>query len=347
MARIMHDSTTEPDAGGPDTGPDTGSDTAVADRPDTPDAPVTTDGLARRFDDVTVIKDLSMSFAAGEVHGLIGPSGSGKTTTVRMLLGILPPSEGQVRVFGRDPRELGTAERKRLGYMPQMGVLYPELTIRDNLRFIGSLHGVRKVRGRIDEVLELLDMGGTQDLRLDQASGGMQRRVALAGVLLHEPTLLFLDEPTAGLDPVLRRRVWDHLRDLRDDGCTIIVTTQIVSEATSCDSVDLLAEGEVLAGGRPEELRRLADGGDVLLLHAAERIEPVTLDAVLAHELVHSADVPPGDGLVLRVVVDDADAAMGSLEQMLAERGIELRLTERPVTDFDDVFVALMERSDG
>lgn len=303
--------------------------------------------LSRSFGDTTVVNDLTLAVEEGQVHGFIGPSGSGKTTTVRMMTGVLAPTEGTVRVFGTDPTRLGTKDRKRLGYMPQMGVLYPELTVGDNLRFAASLYGVKKTRRRIAEVLALLDMSDTQKLRLDQASGGMQRRVALAAALLHEPQLLFLDEPTAGLDPVLRRTVWDHLGELGAGGCTVFVTTQIVSEAASCDRVCLIADGRVLADGPPDTLRREAAGGELVDLHLDARPDDATLQAVADHALVHRATRVEEDPRRVRVTVDAADDAIATLTPFMAERGNEVRLAERHVADFDDVFVGLLERHRG
>jgi ABC-2 type transport system ATP-binding protein len=309
-------------------------------------APVVADGLSRGFDGTTVVDDLDLVVEPGQIHGFIGPSGSGKTTTVRMLTGVLAPTGGTVRVLGTDPRRLDTAQRQQIGYMPQLGVLYPHLSISDNLRFTASLYGVSRPKQRIGQVLDLLDLGGKGGTRLEHASGGMQRRVALAAALLHDPSLLFLDEPTSGLDPVLRRTVWQHLQDLRDEGRAIFVTTQIVSEATMCDTVGLLADGHLLADGPPDELRRQADGGDVVDLHTDSRIELEAIEALLAHPSVRRASRTGEDGQTVRVTVIDADTASAELTDELAGRGVTVRLAERYLTPFDDVFVALVERRD-
>ncbi len=310
-------------------------------------APIVVDSVSRRFDDTVVIDDLDLTVADGSVHGLIGPSGSGKTTTVRMMTGILAPSEGTVRLWGTDPRLLDTAQRQRIGYMPQLGVLYPELSIRDNLKFVASLYSLRKADGRIDEVLDALDMGGTQSLRLENASGGMQRRVALAAALLHNPTLLFLDEPTSGLDPVLRREVWGRLQELSRQGCTVFVTTQIVSEAAMCDQVGLLADGNLLANGPPDQLRHQADGGDVVDVHAANPVDSAGLRALQDHPLVRNVEPIGRDGLTVRLIVDDADEAIDKLGPYLSRHGVDMKMAERFQAPFDDVFVSLLESSDG
>ena len=298
--------------------------------------------VSREFDGTMVIEGLDLSVDEGTIQGLIGPSGSGKTTTVRMLTGYLPVSSGTVEVFGRAPGSLDTAARQRIGYMPQLGVLYPELTIRDNLMFVSSLYGVRRQRERITAVLEMLDMAGTESLRLDAASGGMQRRVALAGALMHDPDLLFLDEPTSGLDPILRQEVWEHFTSLRNAGTTIVVTTQIVSEATMCDTVGLIADGSVLASGSPDDLRRKADGGDVVMIRTETYLTPEAIVALRDHPVVRQASRLTGHDL--RLVVADADTAMPQIDAVLADEGLDLQISERQVLPFDDVFVALLDR---
>ncbi|MGI9016327.1 MAG: ABC transporter ATP-binding protein [Euzebya sp.] len=322
-------------------------DVDVAESKSATDQVVAARSISRSFGNTEAVKDLDLTVAPSSIHGLIGPSGSGKTTTVRMLTGILTPTDGTVKVFGSDPRLHDTATRQRIGYMPQLGVLYPELSIRENLRFTASLYSLRKAKVRIAQVLELLDMADTQKLRLDQASGGMQRRVALAAALLHQPALLFLDEPTSGLDPVLRQQVWSHFQELSAAGCTIVVTTQIVSEATMCDKVGLIADGQLVADGHPDVLRRQAAGGDVVDLHATALIRRETLEALIGHQLVLDGYRVGKDGRTVRVVVADAQAAIAELTPFLQSHDVELSLSEAYTTPFDDVFVALLENNNG
>ncbi|WP_370324897.1 ATP-binding cassette domain-containing protein [Euzebya sp.] len=302
--------------------------------------------VSRRFGSTEVLHDLDLTVPQGSIHALIGPSGSGKTTTVRILTGILAPSEGSVTVFDTDPRQLTTEQRQDIGYMPQLGVLYPELSVNENLRFAASLYGVRKPKQRIAEVLGMLDLGDAGGTRLEHTSGGMQRRVALAAAMLHDPHLLFLDEPTSGLDPVLRQRVWEWLQELRDEGRTVVVTTQIVSEATMCDTVGLIASGRLQADGPPEELRRRAVGGDVVDLHTPELVGTTALEALADRPDVVSAERTGPGGRTVRVVVDDAEQAIADLVPFLADHGVEVRLAERYTTPFDDVFVGLLQLDD-
>lgn len=300
--------------------------------------------LSRRFGDRTVVRDVDLEVAEGRIVGLIGPSGSGKTTTVRMLTGILAPSSGEVTVFGTPPTQLTTRQRHWIGYMPQLGVLHPDLTIGDNLSYVAALYGLGRPRDRIEEVLGLLDMDGCWSLRLGAASGGMQRRVALAGALVHRPRLLFLDEPTSGLDPMLRQTVWKHLDRLRDRGVSVLVTTQIVGEATECDHVVLVADAEVVAAGAPQLLRRMAVGGDAVHLRADGHFPTAAVEALRLHPDVASAERIGSDGTALSAVVEDADRVQVVLEEALAGHEVSVSFAERRLMPFDEVFIRLLER---
>ena len=226
------------------------------------------DHATRRFGDVVAVDDLSFRVPSGSILGLIGPSGSGKTTTIRMMTGSLEPTGGAISVLGEEPRRFGGGTRRRIGYMPQLFTLYPDLTARENVDFVASLFGLLlfRRRRRVEEVLRLVDLWDARSRRAGQMSGGMQRRLELACALVHEPVLALLDEPTSGVDPLLRASIWRELRRLRDAGRTLIVTTQVVSEAAECDQVALIAEGHLVALASPEQLRRKATGGDVVQL---------------------------------------------------------------------------------
>jgi ABC-2 type transport system ATP-binding protein len=218
--------------------------------------------VSRRFGGTEVVRGLTFSVQRRAICGLLAPSGGGKTTTLRLIAGIYPPSSGTVRVLGDEPSRFNEDDRRRIGYMPQQFVLYPELTVRRNLEFMAGVYGLPR-RGRserINTLLTLVDLTDARDRRAGRLSGGMQRRLQLAAILLHDPTLLIIDEPTAGIDPLLRARFWEHFRGLRDEGRTLIVSTQYVTEAENCDQVVLLRAGEVVAAGTPDELRARAFG---------------------------------------------------------------------------------------
>jgi ABC-2 type transport system ATP-binding protein len=230
-------------------------------------------GVRRTFGEGQGLQSLSLTVPPGTIFGVVGPSGAGKSTAVRLLLGADEPTEGDVWVLGRRPSDFTRDDRRRIGYLPQSTVLYPELSLRHNLDLAASMYGVparsrflaigkrrREARRRIDDLLEFLELDGSQRTRLADASGGEQRRLGLAAALVHAPELVILDEPTTGVDPVLRRRIWERLDELRRGDTTIFVTTQYVDEATNCDLVAFILDGRVLTVGTPEELRREAFG---------------------------------------------------------------------------------------
>jgi ABC-2 type transport system ATP-binding protein len=215
-----------------------------------------------RFGATDVVHDLTFRVARGTICGLLAPSGGGKTTTLRLIAGIYPPSAGHVRVLGSEPAQFSERARRRIGYMPQHFVLYPELSVRRNLEFMAGIYGLPK-EGRdreIEGLLAMVELTEARDRAARRLSGGMQRRLQLAATLLHQPDLVIVDEPTAGIDPQLRARFWEHFRGLRDRGRSLIVSTQYVTEAESCDDVILMREGKLIAFGSPAALRERAFG---------------------------------------------------------------------------------------
>jgi ABC-2 type transport system ATP-binding protein len=232
--------------------------------------------LGKSFGDAPVVHDVDLNIPTGTIVGLIGPSGSGKTTTVRLLAGLLDPTTGHAEVDGTPSTELSHRQRSRIGYLPQRPALFPDLSLWENLNFHASMYGVRlRRRARLRELLEWVELTDDRRKRVREASGGMQRRLALAAAFVHDPALAFLDEPTAGIDPILRARFWDQFRVLRDAGRTLIVTTQYVGEAAACDVVGVLSAGELVFFGTPDELLSLAGltepDFDAAFVHLIER----------------------------------------------------------------------------
>ena len=217
--------------------------------------PIHVKDVFRSFGDVVAIDGVTMTVPQGALLGLIGPSGSGKTTLVRMLTGTLMPTSGQIRVLGEAPHAFQRSTRERIGYVPQDFVLYPDLTASENVAFVASLFGMFwwRRRKRVREVLELLDLWEVRDRLARDLSGGMRRRLEVACGLVHEPGVLFIDEPTAGVDPLLSREIWDEFRRLSETR-TLLVTTQSVEEAELCDHVAVLHRGRVIALDTPEGL---------------------------------------------------------------------------------------------
>jgi ABC-2 type transport system ATP-binding protein len=305
-----------------------------------PDA-VVIDSATVRFDDQVAVDEVSFTVQSGTILGLIGPSGAGKTTTIRLMTGALEPDSGTVAVLGENPRSFSRRTRSRIGYMPQALTLFADLTCKENVDFVGSLFGMvfRSRRRRTREALELVDLWDVRDRRASRLAGGMQRRLELACALAHDPSMLFLDEPTAGLDPLLRERVWHELHRLRREGRTIVVTTQYLNEAEACDMVALIAEGRLIAFATPDDLRRHAMGGDVL------DVETVgVFDGDLLRDLSLIRDVRQQGLRRLRITVDDAGSATPGVVEAVERQGGQVRSAREERPSFDEVFARLVER---
>ncbi len=310
-------------------------------RADAPADAVVVEHVTRRFGDDVAVDDISLSVPRGTILGVIGPSGAGKTTLVRILTGALGPTGGTVRVLGEDPVRFRRHTRERIGYMPQLFTLYPDLSARENVDFVASLFGIlwRTRHRRSREVLELVDLWDARSRRAGALSGGMQRRLELACALVHHPSMLFLDEPTAGIDPLLRGRIWDELHRLRDDGRALIVTTQYVNEAEACDTVALISGGRLIALAPPDGLRRSAMGGDVVEVETAAPFAGAdlqTLDQVLHVEQI--------DTTHMRFIVTDAAEAVPDVVDAIRGRDGEVTSAREARPSFDTVFATLVER---
>jgi ABC-2 type transport system ATP-binding protein len=302
--------------------------------------------VEKRFGSTVVVQHLGLQVHAGEIFGLIGPSGSGKSTTVHLLCGHLRPTNGTLSVLGERPVAYTTATRARIGYMPQQFALQLDLTLAQNVNFVAGLYGLPEWRNRerLREVLELVELWDARDRVARRASGGMQRRLALAAALVHHPQLLFADEPTANLDPILRTKLWAHFRSLAGQGRTLLITTQYIDEAEYCDRVGLMFGGTIIAEGTPDELRRRAFGGDVLDVaidgpapHYAATLAVV--DGVQATELSEKQQ--------LRVTVVQAEQAIPVLLRTMEASGVTVRAITHYRPTFDEIFVRLIEQHSG
>ncbi|NNE10814.1 MAG: ABC transporter ATP-binding protein [Ilumatobacter sp.] len=300
--------------------------------------------LRMSFDGVEVIHGVSVTVEPGTIVGLIGPSGCGKTTTVRMMTGLLEPSAGSASIGSTPSTELSKAQRARIGYLPQTPALFPDLSLIENLSFHSSMYGLPfRRKDRLRQVLEWVELWDDRRKLVSQASGGMQRRLALAAAFVHDPDVIFLDEPTAGLDPILREKLWNQFRDIAETGKSMVVTTQYVGEAGKCDAVGLLSDGEMLLLDSPANLRRAAFGGEV--------VDVVTERPLANDELARLSDWDFVVGEValtapnaVRIVVDDADRALLDLQEAFEALGVELVEASEYEVDYDEAFVRVVER---
>ena len=295
--------------------------------------------VTRAFDGRNVVEGLSFDVHPGTILGLVGPSGSGKTTTVRMLTGTLGRTHGEIEVLGEDPMRFRRRTRQRLAYMPQLFTLYEDLSAQENVGFVAALYGIGPFRRtpRIKRALEVVDLLDARHTLARNLSGGMQRRLELACALVHDPDVLFIDEPTAGIDPILRQAVWDELRRLRSEARTLVVTTQYVSEAEYCDYVALITDGHLIALDTPEELRRMAFGGDVLEINADRAVDPDVLAGVAGVQNVRQ----PGPR-TLTATVSDAAVLTPQIVEAMRAAGVGLAGIEEHQPTFDEVFTELV-----
>lgn len=298
-------------------------------------------GVTRVFDDRVAVDDVTFDVLPGTILGVVGPSGSGKTTTVRMLTGTLGRTEGEITVLGEDPMRFSRRVRSRIAYMPQLFSLYEDLSAQENVGFVAALYGIGPfARGKlIRRALEVVDLYDARHRLARELSGGMQRRLELACALVHSPEVLFIDEPTAGIDPLLRQAIWDELNVLRDEGRTLLVTTQYVAEAEYCDRVALIVDGELVALDHPQALRQKVFGGDVLEVNTQRAVDPEILTPVAGVNNVRQT--APRQ---LMVTVDDAASLTPRIIDTLRAGGVEVAAIEEHQPTFDEVFTGLVEQ---
>ena len=304
---------------------------------------VQTRGLTKQFDAELAVDNLTFEIPRGQILGLIGPSGCGKTTTVRLLTGVYRPTAGTALVLGEDPQRFSQKARARIGYMLQHSVLYPDLTVWENINFASAIYGIGPRRGKqLRRALDFVELDEHRHKAVQNISGGMRRRLSLAATLAHDPELLFLDEPTAGVDPVLRRKFWDHFDRLRSEGRTLLVTTQYVGEAAYCDLVGVMQDGHLLFVDTPKGLRMQTYGGELVDLRTTDYLDGRVSEGLLQVEGVRN--IRRVDGSHLRLVVEDAGVAMPRLVEWAQAHNIGIESIEEYQPPFDDVFVHLIEQ---
>jgi ABC-2 type transport system ATP-binding protein len=297
-------------------------------------------GLTKRFDDFVAVDHVDLSIERGEIFGFLGPNGSGKTTTIRMLCGLLLPSEGTAHVLGLDVSRQPEAIKARIGYMNQRSSLYDDMTAEELLHFYARVYGLPPEERR-QKVSGWIERAGLRDRRRDligTLSGGWRQRLALGCAVLHHPALLLLDEPTSGTDPVQRREFWELIYRFADEGTTVLVTTHYMDEAEHCGTLAFIHAGRIIARGSPETIKASAMRGGILEI-AAEPW-PQVMSLLGSRPSVRE---PALHGTVIHVVVDDPQRAAPAVAGFLREHGIDVRHVRPRAPSLEDVFVSLVE----
>jgi ABC-type multidrug transport system ATPase subunit len=302
---------------------------------------ISAEHLVRRFGPVTAVNDVSFRVEKGEIFGFLGPNGSGKTTVIKMLTGLLPLSGGSARVEGLDVRVDSEVVRERIGYMSQNYSLYQDLTVAENLQFYGRIYSLEpaRLKRRIEEVVESNGLGPYMNRLSAKLSGGWKQRLALGCAMLHEPKLLFLDEPTAGIDPVARRQLWDLLFELSGHGITFFVTTHYMDEAERCSHVAYIYYGKIIADGTPNSLRELPDVQPPGTIRVEITTPEVTRALRFARQIpgIRSATI---FGQSIHALIDD-HLDLHALQEQLLKNGIAVAEIRPLAPSLEDVFVEL------
>jgi len=308
-----------------------------------PELAVKVENLQRHFGDFVAVDRVSFTVPQGEIFGFLGPNGAGKSTTIRMLTGLLAPSGGTGWVGGLDIRTQGEAIKEIIGYMSQKFSLYEDLTVGQNLDFYGGIYRIPKEKkaARKSWALQMAGLAGREKSLARELAGGWRQRLALGAAILHEPRILFLDEPTSGVDPISRRNFWDLIRTLAHQGVTVFVTTHYMDEAEYCDRLALIYRGRIIALGTADQLKQEHMPEDVLEVAVDRPVE--ALDLLSGEPVVREAAM---FGKLLHVVVADAAADAPAVRVALERAGIRVERMEKILPSLEDVFVSLIEAYD-
>jgi ABC-type multidrug transport system ATPase subunit len=312
-----------------------------------PEAMIECEGLTKRFGNFTAVDHVSFSVGRGSIFGFLGPNGSGKSTVIRMLCGILEPTEGTARIGGHDIEREGEAIKEMIGYMSQKFSLYDELTVKENLIFSGKLYSLqgKELRKRRDELIALTHLEPYLDRRAALLSGGWRQRLAMACALMHKPTVLFLDEPTAGIDPVARRELWDLLFEFAGQGMTLFVTTHYMDEAERCSHVGYIYMAKLIVCGEPDELKKMPEVSPPGTRRLDVTCDHLTTALRAMHEMkgVLNATV---FGQSMHLLVDES-VRRQQIDAKLHEEGIANAEIHEIGPSLEDVFVSLSAKHAG
>ncbi|HYL12908.1 MAG TPA: ATP-binding cassette domain-containing protein [Terriglobales bacterium] len=294
--------------------------------------------LVKRFGDFTAVDHINLETRKGEVFGFLGPNGAGKSTTIRMLCGLLRPTSGRALVAGFDVGREPETVRQNIGYMSQKFSLYNDLRVIENLRLFAGLYNVPRqlVKERIDWALQMAGLREHQEMLTGTLPGGWKQRLALGCAVLHQPPIIFLDEPTSGVDPISRRQFWDLIHTMSAEGVTVFVTTHYMEEAEYCNRLALIYRGQIVALGTPTELKQKSMKGELLLVEC-EPLGPAVEALQSASNVLDAAVF----GSALHLVVREAASAIPEIKNYLGQRGITVAKIEKIRPSLEDVFVSL------
>jgi ABC-2 type transport system ATP-binding protein len=297
--------------------------------------------LTKRFGKFTAVDSLNFAVRRGEIFGFLGANGAGKSTTIRMLCGLLQPTSGTANVGGFDINRQTELLKLNIGYMSQRFSLYDDLTVEQNIRFYGGIYGLRgsRLEGRKDWVLKMADLTGREGSLTRTLSGGWKQRLALGCAILHEPRIVFLDEPTGGVDPISRRNFWELINRLSSEGITILVTTHFLDEAEYCNDIILINAGRLIAGGSPGELKTENIKHPILEVACEPVVDALELIRVQPWAIETSVF-----GTSLHVMTASEEEGRARIRRLLEQKGIHLDHIERIVPSLEDVFLYLLEQ---
>ncbi|HXP74546.1 MAG TPA: ABC transporter ATP-binding protein [Stellaceae bacterium] len=303
------------------------------------DDPIVAESLVKRFGRFTAVDHLSFRIGRGEIVGFLGPNGAGKSTTIRMLCGLLRPTEGRALVAGIDVARNPERVRERIGYMSQKFSLYTDLTVAENLRFFGGIYRVPRTAlpERMRFAVEMAGLTGREDTLVSTLAGGWKQRLALGCAILHQPPILFLDEPTSGVDPESRRRFWDLIHTLSAEGITVLVSTHYMEEAEYCNRVALIDRGRLIEMASPSALKQHKLGGDLLVLEC----DAIGGAMAILHGVTGVRDVA-AFGNSIHVLVESAAPALRLLPQYLADHGVTVTRIAPIEPTIEDIFVQMV-----
>jgi ABC-2 type transport system ATP-binding protein len=300
--------------------------------------------LTKRFGKFTAVDHVSFNVRRGEIFGFLGANGAGKSTTIRMLCGLLSPTSGRASIGGHDVTTQPEQVKLNIGYMSQRFSLYDDLTVEQNIRFYGGVYGLQndRLEERMAWVLKMADLKGREGSLTKTLSGGWKQRLALGCAILHQPRIVFLDEPTGGVDPISRRNFWELINQLSDQGITVLVTTHFLDEAEYCNNIILINAGKLIAGGTPSQLKRDYIVHPILEVTCQKVVD--ALEIVRAQPWVLEVSV---FGTRLHVMVKDEHEGASQLSALLAAPTFGLGTIQRIVPSLEDVFLYLLDRDDG